>query len=155
MRLFYGKISSANVPDSWSHKNEVNRGPVRVLIADDQPGIRKRVCLTLAARITLEACEEAANGEEAVELAQESKPDLIILDISMPLMNGLDAARKIRQFSPQTPILILTMHKSKQLMEEAQKIGVLGYVVKAEAGQSLVPAVNAVMLRQNFFPTEF
>jgi DNA-binding NarL/FixJ family response regulator len=128
---------------------------VRILIADDQPGIRKRVCLTLAARIALEACDEAANGEEAVELAQESNPDLIILDISMPIMNGLDAARRIRQFSPDTPILILSMHKSKQLMEEAQKIGVRGYVVKAEAGQSLVSAVNAVLQRQTFFPTEF
>ncbi len=74
--------------------------------------------------MVLEACDEASNGEEAVELAQESRPDLIILDITMPVMNGLDAARKIRQFSPETPILILTMHKSKQLMEEAQKIGV-------------------------------
>jgi len=111
--------------------------------------------LTLAARMALEACDEAANGEEAVELAQESNPDLIILDISMPVMNGLDAARKIRQFSPDTPILILTMHKSKQLMEEAQKIGVRGYVVKAEAGQSLVSAVHAVLRRQTFFPTEF
>jgi DNA-binding NarL/FixJ family response regulator len=128
---------------------------VRVLIADDQPGIRKRVYLTLAARIALEACEEACNGEEAVALAQESRPDLIILDITMPVMNGLDAARKIRQFSPETPILILTMHKSKQLMEEAQKIGVHGYVVKAEAGQNLVPAVNALLRRQTFFPTEF
>jgi len=128
---------------------------VRVLIADDQPGIRKRVCLTLAARMAMEACDEAANGAEAVELAQESRPDVIILDITMPVMNGLDAARKIRQFCPDTPILILTMHKSKQLMEEAQKIGVRGYVVKAEAGQSLVSAVNAVLLRQTFFPTEF
>jgi two-component system, NarL family, nitrate/nitrite response regulator NarL len=133
----------------------VNRGAVRVLIADDQPGIRRGVCLTLAARVVLGACQEAANGEEAVELAQESNPDLIILDISMPVMNGLDAARRIREFSPETPILILTMHKSRQLMEEAQKIGVDGYVVKADAGRSLVPAVNAVMLHQNFFPTEF
>lgn len=128
---------------------------MRVLVADDQPGIRKRVCLTLAARIAVEAWDEAANGEEAVEKAQESRPDLIILDITMPVMNGLDAARKIRQFSPNTPILILSMHKSKQLMEEAKKIGVRGYVVKAEAGQSLVTAVNAVLQSQTFFPTEF
>jgi DNA-binding NarL/FixJ family response regulator len=128
---------------------------VRVLVADDQPGIRKRVCLTLATRLALEACEEAANGQEAVEKAQEVHPDLIILDITMPVMNGLDAARQIRKFSPETPILILTMHKSRQLMEEAQKIGVHGYVVKAEAGQSLVSAVTAVLQHQTFFPTEF
>jgi DNA-binding NarL/FixJ family response regulator len=110
--------------------------------------------LTLASRLTLEACEEAANGQEAVEKAQESRPDLIILDITMPVMNGLEAARQIRKFSPDTPILILTMHKSKQLMEEAQKIGVRGYVVKAEAGQHLLSAVNVVLQRQTFFPSE-
>jgi two-component system, NarL family, nitrate/nitrite response regulator NarL len=130
-------------------------GQVRVLIADDQPGIRKRVYLTLAARIGLEACDEAANGAEAVQLAHDFNPDLIILDITMPVMNGLDAARRIKQFSPETPILILSMHKSRQLMEEAQKIGVQGYVVKAEAGQNLVPAANAALQHETFFPTEF
>jgi DNA-binding NarL/FixJ family response regulator len=128
--------------------------PVRILIADDQPGIRKRVCLTLAGRVGLEVCDEAADGREAVEKAQESHPDLIILDITMPVMNGLEAARKIRKILPDTPILILTMHKSKQLLEEAQKIGVRGYVVKAEAGQNLVAAVKAIQQSQTFFPTE-
>ncbi len=128
---------------------------MRVLVADDQPGIRKRICLTLASMLALEACDEAANGQEAVEKAEESSPDLIILDVTMPVMNGLDAARRIRLFSPLTPILILTMHKSKQLMEEARKIGVQGYVVKADAGQSLGSAVTAIMQRQTFFPTEF
>jgi len=93
---------------------------LRVLVADDQPGIRKRICLTLASMLALEACDEAANGQEAVEKAEESSPDLIILDVTMPVMNGLDAARRIRLFSPLTPILILTMHKSRQLMEEAE-----------------------------------
>ena len=127
---------------------------MRVLVADDQPGIRKRVRLTLASRIGVEMCDEASNGEEAVEKAQQSNPDLIILDITMPVMNGLEAARKIRKFLPNTPIMILTMHKSKQLMEEAQKIGVRGYVVKAEAGQSLVAAVKALLQSKTFFPAE-
>jgi DNA-binding NarL/FixJ family response regulator len=113
------------------------------------------VCLTLASIVTLEVCDEAADGQEAVEKAEESSPDLIILDVTMPVMNGLDAARKIRVFSPHTPILILTMHKSRQLMEEARKIGVRGYVVKADAGQSLSSAITAVMQSQTFFPTEF
>jgi DNA-binding NarL/FixJ family response regulator len=128
---------------------------LRILVADDQPGIRKRICITLASMLALEACDEAANGQEAVEKAEESSPDLIILDVTMPVMNGLDAARRIRLFSPLTPILILTMHKSKQLMEEARKIGVQGYVVKADAGQSLGSAVTAIMQSQTFFPTEF
>lgn len=128
---------------------------MRVLVADDQPGIRKRVCLTLASIVTLEVCDEAADGQEAVEKAEESSPDLIILDVTMPVMNGLDAARKIRVFSPHTPILMLTMHKSRQLMEEARKIGVRGYVVKADAAQSLSSAITAVLQSQTFFPTEF
>jgi two-component system response regulator NreC len=128
---------------------------LRILVADDQPGIRKRVCLTLASLLNLDVCDEASNGLEAVEKAQESHPDLIILDVTMPLMNGLDAARQIHAFLPQTPILILTMHKSRQLMEEALKIGVQGYVVKGEAGQNLGSAVTALMQRQTFFPTEF
>jgi DNA-binding NarL/FixJ family response regulator len=110
--------------------------------------------MTLASRLALESFEEAADGAEAVEKAHALNPDLIILDITMPVMSGLDAARKIRQFAPETPILILTMHKSKQLMEEAVKIGVRGYVVKAEAGQSLIPAVHAVLQSQTFFPTD-
>jgi two-component system, NarL family, nitrate/nitrite response regulator NarL len=110
--------------------------------------------LTLAERIGLDACDEAGNGAEAVRLAHDFSPDLIILDITMPVMNGLDAARKIKQFSPDTPILVLSMHKSRQLMEEAQKIGVQGYVVKAEAGQSLVSAAHALQ-RRTVFPTEF
>jgi len=109
----------------------------------------------LASLLTLEVCDEASNGLEAVEKAQESHPDLIILDVTMPLMNGLDAARQIHAFLPQTPILILTMHKSRQLMEEALKIGVQGYVVKGEAGLNLGSAVRALMQRQTFFPTEF
>ena len=125
---------------------------MRILVADDQPGIRKRVCLTLASRIVMEVCDEAANGEEAVEMAEESNPDLIILDITMPVMNGLEAARRIRKFLPNTPIMILTMHKSKQQMEEAQKIGVRGYVVKGEAGQSLVTAAKALLQSETFFP---
>jgi DNA-binding NarL/FixJ family response regulator len=133
---------------------EIFRSSLRVLVADDQPGIRKRVCLTLASLITLEVCDEAADGQEAVEKARESSPDRIILDVTMAVMNGLHAARKIRAFSPQTPILTLTMHKSRQLMEEARKIGVCGYVVKADAGQSLGSAITAVMQSQTFFPTE-
>jgi DNA-binding NarL/FixJ family response regulator len=91
--------------------------------------------------------------DQAVKKAQESNPDLIVLDITMPEMNGLDVARKIKEFAPDTPIVILTVHKSKQLMEEAKIIGVRGYVTKAEAGQNLLSAIDAVLRNQTFFPT--
>jgi DNA-binding NarL/FixJ family response regulator len=127
-------------------------GNVRILIADDQEAIRKRVSAIIKARPNLEVCAEATNGSEAVKKAQESNPDLIVLDITMPEVNGLDVARKIKAFAPDTPIVILTVHRSKQLMEEAKIIGVRGYVTKAEAGQNLLTAIDAVLQNQTFFP---
>ena len=129
-------------------------GPLRILVADDQEAVRKRVCSTLAAHTNVGICSEATNGKEAVEKAYESDLDLIILDITMPILNGLEAARKIREFAPNTPILVLSVHKSKQLVEEAKKIGVQGYVTKTEAGLNLTRAVDAVLQNQPFFPTD-
>lgn len=123
-------------------------------MADDQEAVRKRVCLTLTARSDFEVCGEAVNGKEAVEKAAALNPDLVILDITMPLMNGLDAARAIHSFSPNMPILILSAHKSKQLVEEARRIGVRGYVTKEEAVQHLILAADAVLQKQTFFPPE-
>jgi DNA-binding NarL/FixJ family response regulator len=100
-------------------------------------------------------CAEATNGREAIEKTQELKPDLIILDITMPELNGLDAARMIKQFSPDTPILILSVHKSRQLTKEAQMIGVNGYISKAEASQDLINAVDAVRKKLTFFPRDY
>jgi len=125
---------------------------LRILVADDQEAVRKRVCATLITRSDFVVCGEAANGKEAVEKAKTLNPDLIILDITMPVMNGLDAARAIQSFSPNTPIVILSVHKSKQLVEEARRIGVRGYVTKEEAVQNLIPAADAVLRKQTFFP---
>lgn len=129
-------------------------GTVRILVADDQEAVRKRVVATLLSRRGFEVCAEASNGLEAVERAKETKPDLVVLDITMPEMNGLDAARQIRTFLPDTQILILSVHKGKQLMEEARKIGVMGYVTKGEAVQKLVQAVDAVLKNETFFPND-
>ena len=112
------------------------------------------MCSTLEEAEGLQVCAEAANGQEAADKSRELKPDLIILDITMPVLNGLDAARLIQEFAPEIPIIILSVHKSKQLMEEAQKIGVRGYVTKAEAGQNLVNAVRAVLAKGTYFPAD-
>ena len=129
-------------------------GAARILVADDQELIRKRVCSTLEEAEGLRVCAEATNGQEAVDQARKLKPDLIILDITMPVLNGLDAARLIQEFAPEIPIIILSVHKSRQLMEEAQKIGVRGYVTKAEAGQNLVKAVRAVLAGGTHYPAD-
>lgn len=127
---------------------------VRILIADDHEFVRRGVRALLASRDGFEVCFEAANGQEAVEKARELKPDLIILDITMPILSGFDAARKIKEFSPETPIVILSMHRDKEYMKEAQKIGIQGYVRKSQAALTLVTAVDAVLQDQTFFPAE-
>jgi DNA-binding NarL/FixJ family response regulator len=134
---------------------DVLGGLVRIVVADDQEIVRKRVVATLMSRGDLEVCAEAANGKEAVEKVKELNPDLVILDITMPELNGLDAARQIRALDPELPILILSVHKSRQVVEEAKKIGVRGYVTKGDAIQKLLLAVDTVLQDQTFFPTEF
>ena len=129
-------------------------GNARILVADDQELVRRRVCSTLTARSDFQVCGEAANGKEAVEKFKELRPDLVILDITMPLMNGLEAARTIHSISPHTPVLILSVHKSKQLIEEARRVGVRGYVTKEDAVQKLVEAVDAVLQERSFFPSD-
>jgi DNA-binding NarL/FixJ family response regulator len=134
---------------------QVLGGVVRIMVADDQEVVRKRVVATLVSRGDLEVCAEASNGKEAVQKTKELNPDLVILDITMPELNGLDAARQIRAFAPSLPILILSVHKSRQVVEEAKKIGVRGYVTKGDAIQKLLLAVDTVLQNQTFFPTEF
>jgi DNA-binding NarL/FixJ family response regulator len=110
--------------------------------------------MTLASRPDFEVCAEAANGQEAVDKAEALHPDLIILDITMPVMNGLEAARAILRSCPKVPIVILSVHRNKQLLEEAQRIGVRGYVTKGEAIQNLIKAADAVLENQTFFPSD-
>jgi DNA-binding NarL/FixJ family response regulator len=125
---------------------------LRILIADDHEDVRKSVCAILTARLDIEICGEAENGREAIEKAKALKPDLIILDITMPVLSGFEAARELRKILPVTPILILTMHESRQLVEEAKKLGVNGYVAKTQAGDALLLAVDTVLNNQLFYP---
>lgn len=125
---------------------------MRILIADDHEAVRKGVCVILSSRLDIEVCGEAVNGKEAVEKARDLRPDLIILDVTMPVMNGFDAAREIGKILPHIPILILSMHESKQLVEEAKKLGVKGYVTKTQVGETLLRAVDTLLSNQEFYP---
>jgi len=129
-----------------------NPGQVRILVADDHEAVRKGVCAILAIRLDIEVCGEAANGQEAIAQAHALKPDLIILDVTMPILNGLDAARVIRLTLPDLPILLLTMHDGKHIIEDAKKIGIDGFVCKSEASATLLAAVDALLRNQPFFP---
>jgi two-component system nitrate/nitrite response regulator NarL len=129
-------------------------GPVRILVADDHEAVRKGVCAILSSRLDIEVCGEASNGQEAIEKAQALKPHLIILDITMPVLNGIDAARVIRQTLPELPILLLSMHDGKRIIEDAKRIGIEGYVSKSQASATLLAAVDAILRNQTFFPKD-
>ena len=113
--------------------------------------MRKGVCAILGSRADLEVCGEAENGKDAIEKARELQPDLIIMDITMPVLSGFEAAREIRKLM-SVPILILSMHESNQLVEEAKKIGVQGYVTKTQVASTLLMAVDTLLRKQDFFP---
>jgi DNA-binding NarL/FixJ family response regulator len=129
-----------------------NPDRARILVADDHAAVRKGVCAILGTRLDIEVCGEATNGQEAIAQAHALKPDLIILDITMPVLNGLDAARVIRITLPDLPILLFTMHEGKHTIDDAKKIGIEGFVCKSEASATLLAAVDAVLRNQPFFP---
>jgi DNA-binding NarL/FixJ family response regulator len=124
---------------------------VRIMVADDSAAIRRCLRGLLDHHGDWLVCDEASNGKEAVERFQEVKPDLIVLDFQMPEMNGLDAARHIMGLSPTTPILMVTIHLSKQLSEEARKVGIQGACAKTDIG-CVVDAVGALLRHETYFP---
>jgi DNA-binding NarL/FixJ family response regulator len=123
---------------------------VRVLVVDDYEPFRRFVCSTLERRTDLQVVGEASDGSEAVQKAEELQPDLIVLDIGLPSLNGIEAARRIRKLSPGSKILVLTQESSADVVQEVLSAGALGYVVKAHAGSELLTAVEAVCQGRKF-----
>jgi DNA-binding NarL/FixJ family response regulator len=117
---------------------------VRILVADDHPVVRHGLRTLLGGHPEWEIVDEAADGFEAVDKADRLKPDVVVLDITMPKMSGLEACRLIRKAVPASEILIVTQHDSPQMMREALEAGARGYVVKSNAARDLLAAVEAV-----------
>ena len=117
---------------------------VRVLVVDDYEPFRRFVCSTLGKRPEWQIVGEASDGLEAVQKAEELQPDLIVLDIGLPTLNGIEVARRIRKLSTESRILVLSQESSADVVQEALSLGVLGYVVKAYAGSELLAAVDEV-----------
>src|SRR6202521_2447451 len=126
---------------------------LRILIADDHEVARRGIRSLLETHPGWEVCGEAKDGRETVELASRLNPDLILLDIGMPNLNGLEAARQILAAFPEVAILILTMHDSDQVVREVLRAGARGFVLKSDAGRDLVAAVEALQLHRTFFTT--
>ncbi|PYU14665.1 MAG: DNA-binding response regulator [Acidobacteria bacterium] len=124
---------------------------VRILIADDHEVVRRGVRTLLESQPGWVVSGEAATGREATEKVTQLKPDVVILDISMPDLNGLEATRHIVRNSPKTKVLLFTIHESERVMAEMLEAGALGYVLKSDAAESLVAAVRALRQGKPFF----
>src|SRR5450755_117322 len=124
---------------------------LKVLIADDHGVVRKGLRLLLEQYPELEVAGEAANGREAVKLAAELSPDIILMDVAMPLLNGIEAAEQIRKANGGTGIIMLTMHADESYVLRALNAGVKGYLLKESAEEDLLRAVKAVSHGKPFF----
>jgi DNA-binding NarL/FixJ family response regulator len=127
---------------------------VRILIADDHELIRRGLVSALAERPEWSIVAEAADGRQACELAASLTPDIAVLDLTMPELNGLDATRQIRSSTPKTRILIVTAHESEQLIRDVLDAGAMGYVLKSDAGRVLVQAIEALLDERPFFTSK-
>jgi DNA-binding NarL/FixJ family response regulator len=117
---------------------------IRVLLADDHTILREGIRALLSAQPDIEVVGEAANGREAVAKAHDLKPDVVLMDIAMPLLNGLEATRQIKKEHPEINVLVLTMHDSEEYVAQILRAGASGYVIKEAAASDLVSAIHAV-----------
>jgi DNA-binding NarL/FixJ family response regulator len=124
--------------------------PVQILIADDHDVVRQGLRRVLEAEPRWVVCGEAATGREAVALAVALQPEVVLLDISMPGLNGIDATRRIRRLVPSTRVIILTMHNAEQIVTEALGAGARGCVLKSDSARTLVTAIQRVLANQTY-----
>jgi len=127
---------------------------LRILVADDHEAVRRGLCALLDSHDGWKVCAEAGDGRDAVEKAKQLRPDVVILDIGMPNLNGLAAARQILQKDPRQRILILTITESEQVVREVLEVGARGFVLKSDAARDLVAAVEALQQHRTFFTSQ-
>ena len=123
---------------------------VRILLVDDNPAVRHYLRAALEQQNLAHVCEEARTGTEALQKVRSNPPDIVLLDLQMPDLNGLDVARVISQMFPELPILMVTIHLSEQLAIEARKAGIRGVCEKSET-QSILTAVDALLQERTYF----
>jgi DNA-binding NarL/FixJ family response regulator len=143
-------LNNPNRSDTHDSIHSRNVRRVRVLVADDHVVVRKGLRALFEGQPAWEVVAEAGDGREAIEMAAEFQPDLIILDITMPELNGLDAIPRILKSSPSSHVLILSMHDEEELIQRTLGSGANGYVLKSDAEQSLLTAAEAVLSGRKF-----
>jgi DNA-binding NarL/FixJ family response regulator len=124
---------------------------LRILLADDHEIVRRGLCALLQNHEGWEVCGEAIDGRDAVEKAKQLKPDVVVLDVGMPNLNGLDATRQLVQYDPNFKVIVLTITDSDQVIREALDAGARGFVLKSDAARDLVSAVEALQRKRMFF----
>jgi DNA-binding NarL/FixJ family response regulator len=151
-------LAHTRAPTSFGHRGQNQAGrrglsrltPVRVLVVEDFVPFRRFIVSTLASMCDLQVIGEVSDGLEAVQKAVELQPELILLDIGLPGLNGIEAARQIRSFVPESNIIFLTQESSADVAREALSLGARAYVVKMRAASELLTAVEAVLLGKTF-----
>jgi two-component system, NarL family, nitrate/nitrite response regulator NarL len=126
---------------------------LRILLADDNPSIRRAVRSTLDQCNDVEVVGEAANGEEAIAQTNALSPDLVIMDVSMPVLDGLTAAELIKRYHPDTSVLMLTMYKVREFVDTAKDLGLNGFISKDASAPALINAIEAVRNHETYFPS--
>ena len=145
------QLVSSRYPSSQSNAEAQASKSYRILIVDDHELMRVGVRAMLESHQGWTICGEAGDGREAVAKAAELKPDLVVLDVAMPILNGVDAARQILKARPGTAILILTGYESEQMIRQVLEVGARGFLLKSDAAQNLLVAVEALQRRAIFF----
>ena len=124
---------------------------MRLLVVDDHEVVRRGVRSLLTDQEGWEVCAEAVDGQDALEKARELKPDLIVMDVSMPRLNGLEATRQVRNLLPQCEVVILSQHENAEMARQTLKAGARGYVVKSSISRDLISAVVKASRHEYFF----
>jgi DNA-binding NarL/FixJ family response regulator len=127
---------------------------IRVLVADDHEVVREGVRALIDLQADLEVCGLAATGREAVELARQTRPDVVVLDLTMPELDGLEAVRQIRKALPETEVLVFSAHSSEEIVEDVFEAGAKSYIEKSEASRDLLAAIRSLAAHKPFFTSE-
>ena len=127
---------------------------LRILVADDHEVVRRGLCSLLESQPGWQVCGEASDGRDLLKKASELRPDIIVIDVAMPNLNGLEATRQILKANPKAKVLVLTLHDSDRLIHEVLTAGASGFVLKSDAARDLVAAVESLRQNKTYFTSK-